>query len=383
MPAGGEIVVMSEAFHSGSGRYLLQLANALSDIEPVTVVSPPHESERGFGPKVVRRHLPDIQGLKPALLKAFAMQRQTLCRIWLALTLRRRAKVYLVLFPGKVVFALQLLAALKLCGRRVVLNVHDVRPHARHLRIVPQAVERLLFTLCYRLPHAIVVQTDAAARELAELHGVPSARIFVVPHGDFSLSPAILPPPDEDGVFLVFGALRANKCVMESIRAVQSLRREDGSTRLILAGAASKEESAYWQACKRQIAEAPEGIELREGYVADGDLPALFRASSALLLPYRDFSSQSGVAVMAIAAGRPIVATASGGIADLFAAGDIGARIAEPVTADTIMDALRTFRQRPAAERHAGVVEAAKALSQAASWPQVAAGFRQALSEAA
>jgi glycosyltransferase involved in cell wall biosynthesis len=305
------------------------------------------------------------------------MQYQTLCRTVQALWMRRRASAYLILFPGKIFFALQLLALLKLSGGRVVLNVHDVQPHVRQAPLLPASVERWLFKLCYRLADHLVVLTRAAADEMRARHGIVHERVSIVAHGAFSLTDEPLPVPTVAGRFLVFGALRENKSIFESISAVQALRRAGESVSLIIAG--QPQEKDYWEKCKTLIASAPDGIEVREGYVENAALPALFADCSALLLPYRDFSSQSGVAVMSVMSGRPLVAVPSGGMRELFEAGPVGVVVDEPIGGTSIATALQAFMSAPIERRYADVIAVGARLRKNLSWPVIAAEFRRRL----
>jgi glycosyltransferase involved in cell wall biosynthesis len=377
MDAGRQIVVISEAFHSGSGSYLQGLVNELSLLEPVVLLSPRHETESRFLSTVGRFLLPRIDELRPKFLKALGMQYQTFCRIWQALRLRPHTSTYLVLFPGNIFFALQLLALLRLVGARIVLNVHDVRPHVRQAGFLPASVEHWLFCLCYRMAHHIVVLTRASADEMGTSHGVAHDRVSIVAHGAFSLTDKALPLPEHPGRFLVFGALRENKSIFESISAVQALRRNGELASLIIAG--QPQEKDYRENCKRLIATAPDGIDVHEGYLASSDLPALFAGCSALLLPYRDFTSQSGVAVMSVISGRSIVAVPTGGINELFEAGSVGVMIDEPVNTESISAALRSFMSSPIEPRYVDVIAVGDRLKKKLSWPVVAAEFRRCL----
>ncbi len=55
------------------------------------------------------------------------------------------------------------------------------------------------------------------------------------------------------------------------------------------------------------------GVSVERRWVADSELPSLLAWADALVLPYRE-ASQSGVAALALAAGRHVLATAVGGL---------------------------------------------------------------------
>jgi glycosyltransferase involved in cell wall biosynthesis len=64
-------------------------------------------------------------------------------------------------------------------------------------------------------------------------------------------------------------------------------------------------------------------VEFRDRYVTNEETALLFAASDAVLLPYRA-ASQSGVAAMAFAYQRPVVATAVGGLPAVVRDGENG-----------------------------------------------------------
>ncbi|GAJ30756.1 glycosyltransferase family 4 protein [Acidomonas methanolica] len=78
-------------------------------------------------------------------------------------------------------------------------------------------------------------------------------------------------------------------------------------------------------------------VQVEARWFAETELPALFAWADALVLPYRE-ASQSGVAVMGLAAGLRILATAVGGLPEQLA-GVEGAMLCAP-TAPAIAEAL-------------------------------------------
>src|SRR5207253_1350042 len=55
---------------------------------------------------------------------------------------------------------------------------------------------------------------------------------------------------------------------------------------------------------------------LRPGYVPASQIPALFRAADALVLPYREATASQN-ALLAFAHGVPVITTTAGALADL------------------------------------------------------------------
>jgi glycogen(starch) synthase len=119
--------------------------------------------------------------------------------------------------------------------------------------------------------------------------------------------------------------------------------------RLIVAGGPHREERDYATAIADCAARAPGVIDLRMGYVEDDSLRALLAVSDALLLPYSDFHSQSGVALLAASNARPIIASNAGGIGTLMAEGMPSITIDQPITAASVTAAVTAFFTTPAA----------------------------------
>lgn len=172
--------------------------------------------------------------------------------------------------------------------------------------------------------------------------------VAVIPHGVFLL-PETTPVPGE-GRLLVFGTLRRNKGVRDAIEGVLAARGAGAAVTLTIAGAPDPVERAYWEACEPLARANPQAIRLSIGFVPQGELDALIEQSDALLLPYRDFHSQSGVAMLAASNARPVLATRSGGLGDLIAQGMPGVVIEPPGSSAEVAEAIRAFVQVPAAE---------------------------------
>ncbi len=167
-------------------------------------------------------------------------------------------------------------------------------------------------------------------------------KIHVIAHGPYKLGAPLAPMPASPYLeVLLFGALRENKGVHLAIEAVQQLYREGLPVRLTIAGSVvNRKEQSYWDRCRKVLAECPEPILLIEQFIPDERLADLFGKCHCFLLPYTSFSSDSGVAFMALANGRPIVSTKAGGLGALLEASGGGLAIEQPTVA-AVASALR------------------------------------------
>jgi glycosyltransferase involved in cell wall biosynthesis len=168
--------------------------------------------------------------------------------------------------------------------------------------------------------------------------------------------------------------MRPNKLIRESILAMQKHRRDGGRLRLLIAGEGGA--SAYTEECIALAKQDPEGIKLDIRFIPEEEVASIIAQVDAVLLPYRDFNSQSGVAVLAGMSARPVIGSNAGGLSDLYDMGLSGITIQGQPTADTIADALWRFQERPLEEWEHKARAARKALLQELGWPSIGLSYK-------
>jgi glycosyltransferase involved in cell wall biosynthesis len=131
----------------------------------------------------------------------------------------------------------------------------------------------------------------------------------------------------------------------------------------------------YAAACIEAAAQDPDGITLDFTYCDDDRLPELMTRIDAFVLAYDNFYSQSGVAVLAGLAARPVIASAAGGLQDLRGMGLVGTEIAAPVTVDSIAAAIQDFLGRPALAWQDDAERGANRLRQHLDWDHLAGRY--------
>lgn len=228
-------------------------------------------------------------------------------------------------------------------GCRVVFTAHDPLPHKWLFPAPLRWLERAALGLNYRLSESILVHSEAGKRAIASHYPASAGKVSVIVHGPYKFTKAVQPRiRGEELNLLLFGALRENKGAHLAIQAVQRVHRGGGDVRLTVAGRVlNRKEQAYWDSCRTLIDEYPAPIHLLERFIPDEELPELFSANDCFLLPYDNFHSDSGVAFMALANGRPFLATPAGGLAQMMMDSKAGIRIEVP-TVDAVEDAIRT-----------------------------------------
>lgn len=199
--------------------------------------------------------------------------------------------------------------------RPLVLTAHDLlprEPRPGQVRAQRALLERM---------DAVITHSRYGRTQLVEGLGLPGELVHVVPHGAFAhlaAQPAGPLPPELPAsgppVVLFFGLLRPYK----GIEALLSAWRGITGAELWIVGRAMMDLDALRAA-------APPGVRFLSRFVADRELPAVFRRASLVVLPYTrtERFDQSGVLATALAFGRPAVLSAIGGfpeVAELGAA---------------------------------------------------------------
>jgi glycosyltransferase involved in cell wall biosynthesis len=208
--------------------------------------------------------------------------------------------------------------------RRVVV-CHNVTPHE------PFRGSALLTRAALRHADCFVTHARRQEAELSSLGlgHVPTVDAF---HPRFVSSDLSAPPTraaiaaerrrqgNPDLLLLCFGAIRPYKGLDLALEAL-ALVDPALSVRLLVAGRFWSGEPAY----RRQLEELGlrDRVELRDRYIPDDEAALLFAAADAAVLPYRS-ASQSGVVQLAFAHGRPVIATAVGGIPEAVSDGEDG-----------------------------------------------------------
>jgi glycosyltransferase involved in cell wall biosynthesis len=227
-----------------------------------------------------------------------------------------------------------------LSGFRLILNVHDVLPHRWLLPKPLRFLEWATLWSMYLVADKLVVHHREASSLLREEFGIRPGKVVMIPYGPYYPSDApLLYEEGSEIVALLFGTLRENKGIHLAIQAVQELRAVGHPIKLVIAGKSFAYERNYWRRCKALIEASPVGITVIDRYLEDEEVKDIVAGAHLLLLPYTKFYSQSGVAMLALSNGRPIVATRAGGLSEVLLPGRTGILIEQP-TIESIEKAL-------------------------------------------
>jgi glycosyltransferase involved in cell wall biosynthesis len=332
---------------SSAALYVDELSRALtSEGIPVHLVCPEnHQARRAFDSNpMITVHPTAARSTDRShgLLQKLQVNARFLCSSCAVLfRSARRGDLVHFQYSLHLPFGALLFGCARLRGCKIVYTAHDPLPH-KWLMPKFRWIERLALAWMYRVSDNIIVHSDAGKRTIVEGFGQSGTKVKVIPHGPYELGTGVLAVPKSEYMeVLLFGAIRENKGAHLAIEAVQQLHREGVPVRLTIAGSVlNRKEQGYWNKCQDLIRQCPQPIRVIDEFIPDEKLPELFAGCHCFLLPYTEFFSDSGVAFMALANGRPIISTKAGGLSALLDASK-GGLVIEEASVNAIAAALR------------------------------------------
>jgi glycosyltransferase involved in cell wall biosynthesis len=185
-------------------------------------------------------------------------------------------------------------------GYRTVLTVHDPSEHPGARSFT--RVETWVFSRWFQRAERFVVHGQALREELAPIVG--RARIVVIPHGTWPRSEPLGRP--QSRCVLLFGRLEQYKGVEVLVAAMRLVWEKRPDARLVVAGTGP---AAQFVPEDRRILLIPR-------YISEREVHTLLAEASLVALPYTQ-ASQSGVGLLAIAGGVPVVVSDLGALPEL------------------------------------------------------------------
>ena len=183
-----------------------------------------------------------------------------------------------------------------------VITLHDAVPHEGE-RLPKRIFMRVHPWLVFLFFRKVIVHSEAIRVQLPRYL---QKKAHVLPHVNYQLWARAKQPPPAEGplVVLFFGRLLPYKGLDYLLEAFRRLDRE--KFLLLIAGEGD---------LPPEVFDTP-NIRVIHRFIGDADLPEVFNEAHVVALPYLA-ASQSGVAYMAFAFERPVVATSVGGLPDI------------------------------------------------------------------
>lgn len=249
---------------------------------------------------------------------------------------------------------------------------------AHTVLIEPTAHQRAVLVEVAAAADQVVVMSEAARERLCASFDVDPAKVATIPHGA-AVPVARRSGPSTRPTLLTWGLLGPGKGierVIDAMRSLHDLRERPhylvaGQThpKVLAADGEAYRNARIEQASRRGVAAS---VSFDAGYRDVASLTALIQSAAVVVLPY-DSTEQvtSGVLVDAIAAGRPVVATAFPHAVELLASG--AGVVVDHDDPDAMAFALRRLLTEPALA--ASMAEEASRLAPSFGWPAVAGAY--------
>jgi len=221
----------------------------------------------------------------------------------------------------------------RLCGKRIVLTVHNVNAARRDAS--DSLLNRLTLRAQYRLADHLFVHTDRMKRELVDEFGVRESSVTTIPLGVNNSVPTTTLTPaaakrrlgihESDKTILFYGHIGPYKGLEHLVAAFQQVAATDPAYRLIIAGRPKTGADKYWDEIQRSLRGDASGARViqRIEFIPDEETELYFKAADVLALPYTHVF-QSGVIVLGYTFGLPVVSTDVGSLAEDIVEGRTG-----------------------------------------------------------
>lgn len=250
---------------------------------------------------------------------------------------------------------------------------------AHTILLDPSPHQRAVLVAVVAAADRVIVMSESARARLCGVFGVDASKVVTIPHGAAIPAPAGGDHGPARPTILTWGLIGPGKGIERVIDALPSLRDLAVRPRYLVAGQThpkvlANDGEAYRNARIEQAWR--NGVAASVSFDADyRDVPSLtslIQSAAVVVLPY-DSTDQvtSGVLVDAIAAGRPVIATAFPHATELLASG--AGIVVDHDDPDALAVALRQVLTDPALA--AGMAEEAARLAPGMGWPVVATAY--------
>lgn len=241
----------------------------------------------------------------------------------------------------------ELLEVMRRITKPVIVTLHTVplQPSAHQKKVLESVVNEA---------DVAVTMTSIARQRLTSVYSVDSTRVATVPHGAFIPSPAG-PRGDNPPSLLTWGLLGPGKGIEWVIDALALLKGNAPPVRYVIAGQTHpKVREREGESYRRMLQDKVRRAGLVDQVVFDSEyrtvdsLTRMITRSTCVVLPYESIDQiTSGVLVDAVAAGKPVIATAFPHAVELLSGG--AGILVPPRNADAMGRAIARVATDPAA----------------------------------
>jgi glycosyltransferase involved in cell wall biosynthesis len=218
-----------------------------------------------------------------------------------------------------------------------ILTVHDSAPFNGNPRSILQRIGSISIMNSF---DRLIVHTNRARQRLIE-HGLPAGKIVIIPHGILESSAIPLAPhaTNTSGAItvLLFGKIKPYKGTDVLIRALAAMPvASRARCRVRVVGKPYMDMEPLFALAKELGVESNIVWDLR--FVADNELDQILAEADLMVMPYREIDA-SGVLMLGLSTGLPIVASRIGLFAEMLEDGRHG-RLVTPDAPAELSEAL-------------------------------------------
>lgn len=201
-----------------------------------------------------------------------------------------------------------------------ILTVHNIIPHEKFIYNSQYFLKK-----AYKLKgfDSFIVHSALSKRILSSFYPPITNKIFVIPHGCskkklISKGEARVElnlPVNLHPLILFFGNIRRYKGLSYLIKSLSYVKNHFSDVKLVIAGKVLYDKfDRYLKIIENK--HLKEKIILRIGHIPEDEVDLYFQAADLLVLPYTDFTAQSGVLLRAYANQCPVVVTDVGAMGE-------------------------------------------------------------------
>lgn len=210
---------------------------------------------------------------------------------------------------------------------KVVVTAHDVEAFKAGL-----SVQWMVYRT-YSLVHAVIAHNATSAAEVSTKLRVPSLKIHIIPHGNYLDSIGPLPSKTQaksalglnsssGPIILFFGQIKEVKGLDVLLEAFGTFSQAHADAQLVIAGRVWKDDfSKYQDIIDNQNLASKVRLHIR--YIADEEVANFYCAADLVVLPYRRIY-QSGVLLMAMSYGTPVLTSDLSAMKEVVTHGETG-----------------------------------------------------------
>lgn len=211
-----------------------------------------------------------------------------------------------------------ILALCKLRGKRIVLTVHNVIPHEK------SKISMLLNRSVMMFGDAFIVHSNRNINELHSILKISRDQIYRIPIGVSShftegevskhLARESLDLPNDKKVLLFFGNIREYKGLDVLLEAFVKVLETRNDVVLVIAG----KPWIRWEPFEEIITknQIEQSVKLFLDFIPTEKVKYFYCSADLVILPYKDFTSQSAIAADALAFSKPLIVTDVGGLSE-------------------------------------------------------------------